>query len=144
MILYLDTSSLVKLYVEEDESSKVAALVNASSVTATSIVAYAEARAAFARRFREKAFASKAYNLIRESFDNDWDKYMVLNLTGATIKMAGDLAERHSLRGFDAIHLASAVTLKRELTSPVTFSCFDENLNKVAWLEGLKKVTASS
>ena len=55
MIVYLDTSSLVKLYVEEDESSKVDALVKSSEITATSLVAYAEARAAFARRSREKA-----------------------------------------------------------------------------------------
>jgi uncharacterized protein with PIN domain len=53
MVLYLDTSSLVKLYVEEKDSSRVANLVGSSNVTATSLVAYAEARAAFARRFRE-------------------------------------------------------------------------------------------
>ena len=61
MIVYLDTSSLVKLYVEEDESSKVDALVKSSKVTATSIIANAEARAAFARRFREKAFKRDEY-----------------------------------------------------------------------------------
>ena len=38
MIAYLDTSSLVKLYVEEDESSKVDDLVKSSEVTATSLV----------------------------------------------------------------------------------------------------------
>jgi len=139
MILYLDTSSLVKLYVEESDSSAVAALVSSSNVIATSIVAYSEARAALARRFSEKAFASKAYALIKESLDNDWDKYAILNLTATMIKFAGDLAERHFLRGFDAIHLASALTLKMELSSPIIFSCFDETLNKAAWLEGLKK-----
>jgi uncharacterized protein len=138
MILYLDTSSLVKLYVEEYESSKVAALVKSSSIAATSIVAYSEARAAFARRFREKAFASKEYSLIKETFNKDWDNYLILSFSGTMIKLAGDLAEKHSLRGFDAIHLASALTLHRELSSPVTFSCFDENLNRAAGLEGLK------
>jgi len=41
VILYLDTSSLVKLYVDEDESLKIETLVRASEATATSIVSYA-------------------------------------------------------------------------------------------------------
>ena len=53
MILYLDTSSLVKLYMEEEGSLKIETLVRSSEATVTSIVSYAEARAAFARRFRE-------------------------------------------------------------------------------------------
>jgi uncharacterized protein with PIN domain len=52
MIAYLDPSSLVKMYVEEKGSTAIADLVESSKVTATSLVAYAEARAAFARRFR--------------------------------------------------------------------------------------------
>ena len=49
MILYLDTSALVKLYVREHGSAAVRALVERADVVATSVVAYAEARAAFAR-----------------------------------------------------------------------------------------------
>jgi len=81
MIVYLDTSSLVKLYIEEDESSKVDALVKSSEVTATLLVAYAEARAAFAPRFREKAFPSDEYNRMKEFFDKDWSRYLILNVT---------------------------------------------------------------
>ena len=69
MILYLDTSSLVKLYVEEEKSSKVVDLVRSSKVTGTSLVAYAEARAAFARRFRENAFTPREYKRLTSSFD---------------------------------------------------------------------------
>ena len=132
MFLYLDTSSLVKLYVEEDGSSVVAALVRDAEVTATSIISYAEARAAFARRFRERAFTPAEHNRIKRSFDEDWGNYLILNITNDMIRIAGDLAERHSLRGFDSIHLASALTLQRELSSPVVFSCFDDNLQKAS------------
>jgi predicted nucleic acid-binding protein len=137
MFVYLDTSSLVKLYVEEGGSFKVETLIESAEFTATSIVAYAEARAAFSRRFREKAFTQKGYNLIRKSFDKDWGSYLILNVTGETIRLAGNLAEKHSLRGFDSIHLASAIILRRELSLPVTFSCFDENLQKASEREGL-------
>ena len=137
MILYLDTSSLVKLYVEEDESSKVDALVRSSEVTATSLVAYAEARAAFARRFREKAFTPDEHVRIKEFFDKDWSSYLILSVTGDMIRLAGDLAEKHALRGFDSIHLASALTLRQELSSPIVFSCFDDNLQKASEREDL-------
>jgi len=137
MIVYLDTSSLVKLYVEEDESSKVYALVRSSEVLATSLVAYAEARAAFARRFREKAFTPEEHDRIKEFFDRDWSSYLILSVTGDMIRLAGDLAEKHALRGFDSIHLASALTLQRELSSPVVFSCFDDNLQKASEREDL-------
>ncbi len=53
MILYLDTSRLVKLYVEEAAPVDVESLVGSAEVTGTSLIAYAEAKAAFARRFRE-------------------------------------------------------------------------------------------
>jgi predicted nucleic acid-binding protein len=121
MIVYLDTSSLVKLYVEEGESSKVDALVRSSEVTATSIVAYAEARAAFARRFREKAFTPVEHDRIKAFFDKDWSSYLILSITGDMIRVAGDLAEKHALRGFDSIHLASALTLRRELSTTIVF-----------------------
>ena len=137
MIVYLDTSSLVKLYVEEDESSKVDALVKSSEVTAISLVAYAEARAAFARRFREKSFAEDEHECIKEFFEKDWSSYLILSVTGDMIKLAGELAEKHALRGFDSIHLASALTLRQELSSPIVFSCFDDNLQKASEREAL-------
>jgi uncharacterized protein len=139
MVVYLDTSSLVKLYVEEDESIKVENLVKSSEIVATSIVAYAEARAAFARRFREGAFTSKEHKRIKEFFNKDWSSYLILAVTEDMIRLAGDLAERHALRGFDSIHLASALTMKMELSTPISFSCFDDNLQKAYEREDLKQ-----
>lgn len=50
---------------------------------------------------------------------------------------AGDLAEKHGLRGFDAIHLSSALRLKEEVSEDVVFSCSDHILRKAAHQEGL-------
>lgn len=137
MILYLDTSSLVKLYVEETESSRVDELVMSSRVTATSLVAYAEARAAYARRFREKAFDRKEYKRLLSAFEEDWTTYMIVRVEEAIVRLAGDLAEKHSLRGFDAIHLSSAITLQQETGSSIYFSCFDARLEAAAKMEDL-------
>lgn len=136
MLLYLDTSSLVKLYVEEEDSAEIEALVKASEFAATSIIAYAEARAAFARRFREKAFSRPAHNPIKKSLDEDWTRYFILNLTGEIIRLAGDFAEKHALRGFDSIHLASASFFRQNISASVIFSCSDAKLLAAAVQEG--------
>jgi len=137
VILYLDASSLVKLYMEEEGSLKIETLVRSSEATATSIVSYAEARAAFARRFREKSFTSDEHNRLKAFFDKDWRNYFILNITQDMVKLAGNLAEKHALRGFDSIHLASALTLHQEVSTPVVFSCFDNKLETAAMREGL-------
>lgn len=137
MIVYLDTSSLVKLYVEEEGSSAIAALVKSAKVAATSMVAYPEARAAFARRFREKSFTSADHQRIKTCFNRDWRDYFIVNLTEDAILLAGNLAEKHALRGFDSIHLAAAMILRREVSLPVVFLCADDQLEKAAMREGL-------
>lgn len=137
MVAYLDTSSLVKLYIEEEGSSEVESLVRAAAVNSTSIVAYAEARAAFARRSRENAFSTEEHDQIKQRFESDWECYFVRNLDYDLIKLAGDLAEKHALRGFDSIHLASAVSLRHNLFPSLQFSSSDRNLEEAARKENL-------
>ncbi len=139
MIVYLDTSSLVKLYVEEEGSSEIYELVQSSKIAATSLVAYAEARAAFARRYREKAFKSGEYRRLILRFNEDWNNYLSLRVTDELVRLAGDLAEKHGLKGFDAIHLAASIILNKKVSSQVIFSCFDQKLQKTSALEGLQQ-----
>lgn len=138
MILYLDTSSLVKLYVSETESGAVKQLVEAAEVTATSRLAYVEARAAFARKRRERGVIPKDYRTVLQDFDHDWESYFIVDVSEALVKLAGQMAEKHALKGYDAVHLASAVTLRRHGDQPVSFSCFDARLSRTARREGLK------
>ena len=137
MLLYLDTSNLVKLYVEEEDSTEVANLVVSSKATATSLIAYAESRSAFARRYKEKAFTRREYEELITSFNADWENYLILRVQTDVVMKAGYLAEKHGLRGFDAIHLSSALRLKEEVSEDVVFSCSDHILRKAAHQEGL-------
>ena len=139
MTLYLDTSSLVKLYVEEEGSEDVEKTVVEFRVLATSMIAYAEARSAFARRLRENSFTEEGYSSILSSFEADWINYLQVRVSKAIVRHAGDLAAGHGLRGFDAIHLSSALALRKSSDLPVTFSCFDEKLQKASLAEGLKQ-----
>ncbi len=137
MIVYLDTSSLVKLYVDEYGSEKIREIVNTSRVIATSKIAYAEARAAFARKQREGGFSPKQLRKIVEELNRDWDSYFVLEITDGVIRTAGEVAEKHILRGFDAIHLASSIHLKNKTGSEIYFSSGDLKLNQIAEKEGM-------
>ena len=133
MTLYLDTSSLVKLYVTETGSDTVRRLVEGANVVATSVVAYAEARAAFARLRRDGGLVASAFASIKRDFEADWPTYLTLEVTHAVCREAGDLAERFRLRGFDGLHLASFADVYRRAARPDTrFSSFDIRLNEAA------------
>lgn len=128
MIIYLDTSALVKLYVEEDGSETVRQAVAGSYVVTTSQVAYAEARAAFARAYREGLLADSDYKLVVASFRADWDSYLAVTVLDKVVYLAADLAELYRLRGFDAIHLASLIILQRQVQTSITAACWDTRL----------------
>jgi predicted nucleic acid-binding protein len=133
MTLYLDTSSLVKLYVEEKGSAEVRQDLAEAAAGATSAVAYAEARAAFARLRREGAIAPAAFRSVKRDFDADWPNFLVVQPTLALCRTAGDLAERYRLRGFDSIHLATFLHIAREgRPSDTRLSSFDRQLNRAA------------
>ncbi|MBI5440761.1 MAG: type II toxin-antitoxin system VapC family toxin [Deltaproteobacteria bacterium] len=134
MILYLDTSALVKVYVEEAHTEQVRNWVDEATVVATSVVAYAEASAAFARKRREGGLGPEDLEQVLAALDRDWGDYAVLEVRE---RVAGALAVKHGLRGFDAIHLAAALELKSEAVETIVALCaFDERLVTAAKTEG--------
>ena len=133
MTVYLDTSSLVKLYVAESGSDAVRRLVDAASVVATSTSAYAEARAALARRRRERALRPKAFASAKNTFEAEWPDYFTVEVTSALCRQAGELAERYRLRAYDSVHLAAFAEVAREAgVRDTRFSSFDHTLNRAA------------
>jgi len=103
--------------------------VEAASRVVTSTVAYAEARAAFARKMREGVISEEQHRFIVETLDGEWETYESLSATDAVARRAGDLAERYALRGIDSIHLASALLIDEELREDLRFLAFDDALN---------------
>ena len=132
MTLYLDTSSLVKLYVGEPGSEDVRAHVERAAIVATSMIAYPEARAALARRRREGALRPAAFTAAKRHFENDWPKYVAVQVTEAVCRDAGQLAERYALRGYDSVHLACFLEIARAAGPDTEFSTFDDRLDAAA------------
>jgi predicted nucleic acid-binding protein len=132
LIVYLDTSALVKLYAEEEDGRElVHRAVEESERIATSTVAYAEARAGLARKQREGTFTAEELRRAVSDLDDDWPAYVRLNVSDPVARQAGELAERHALRGFDAIHLASVARLG-EGFEDLRFLAFDVRLTDAA------------
>ena len=132
MICYLDTSALVKLYIEEEGSMLVREKVSNASLVATSKVAYSEARAAFARCLREGLLDRDSYGEVVGYLNSDWPSFFIMEVTDTVIfKAGGELIERYALRGFDAIHMASAVVLaQRVQEDSLGIGCWDSRLFK--------------
>lgn len=75
----------------------------------TSLVTYAEARAALAAADRSGRLRGRAARLARERLEQRWSELAALAVDDAVVHDAGALADRHGLRGYDAVHLASAL-----------------------------------
>ena len=136
MILYLDSSALVKLYIQEPGSKEVKEQV-AARIVSTSRVSYVEARAGIARKFREGELTEEERRRIVRDLEEDWKNYFIVDVSESVAKLGGELTDRYPLRGFDAIHLASVLLLKNRTRSDVSFSCFDKRLREAAKAEGL-------
>ena len=135
MLLYLDTSSLVKLFIEEQHSDRVREWADAVDVVLTCRVAYAEVVSAFSRRHREGGLRPADYRKVMQAFDGQWESFGRLEFDE---RVAGRLAAKHALRGFDAIHLSAARMLISDARgTSIAFSSFDNRLNRAAAKENM-------
>ena len=107
MIAYFDTSALVKTVIDEPGSQVAIEAWNGGDARATSMIAYVEARAALAmaRRERRLTRATEA----RARLDDRWSAMHRIAVSDDVVHVAGDLADAHALRGFDSVHLATAL-----------------------------------
>ncbi|TXF10348.1 type II toxin-antitoxin system VapC family toxin [Pelomicrobium methylotrophicum] len=138
MILYLDTSALVRSYIEEEGHAVIVAALHRAQQTATHLIAYAETRAALARIERMQRIGKKELAKVRNAFESDWRAMLHILPTEALVRRAGDLADQFGLRGYDSVHLAAAESLAIDLRYPIHFASFDGALNTAADTLGLR------
>jgi predicted nucleic acid-binding protein len=131
LIAYFDTSALVKLYADEPGAKSARAAALEAELIATSIITYAEIRSAFARKLRFAEITALALSRLKEQFEHGWESFQIVPIEDNTVRRAAELAEAHGLKGFDAVHLASADLLGTRF-GKVTFACFDAELSRAA------------
>jgi uncharacterized protein len=141
-VTYLDTSALVKRFIAEKGSERIHEIVSGGEPVATAKIAYAEVYAGLTRRKREKHLSASDYALACRNFEEDWRVYIRVDLQDEVLLLARDLIKRRPLRGFDAIHLASALVLRRTLGEQMIFVAADARLLQAAEAERLPVVNA--
>lgn len=108
MICYFDTSAFVPLVVDEPRSPKSALLWEKADSRVSSCLLYAEAAAALAQAERMGRLSTAEYLQARGLFLDLWEEVNALEIDQDLIERAADLAREFGLRGYDAVHCASA------------------------------------
>ncbi|MEX0835882.1 MAG: type II toxin-antitoxin system VapC family toxin [Nitriliruptor sp.] len=133
-VAYFDSSALVKLVIDEPGSDDAAWLWDAADSVLTSRVAHPEVRAALAAAHRALRLTAEGYRRAT----GDWQQLRrgmrLVEVTPRIEHDAGELAEQHALSGFDAVHLASALTLA---SVPVVVATWDARLHRAVRASGL-------
>ena len=144
MIFYLDASVLVKRYLVESGSAAVAGLLVEAEAAGTSLISRAEVAAAIRKAVRLGAVVQvEAVNALQR-FRAHWPYMVRLTIEEETVALADRLAWEHDLRGYDAVHLASALIWQGAVGEPLTLATYDRELWVAAaqagldvWPEGL-------
>ena len=139
MIAYFDTSAVVPLIIDEPSSEFAERFWDQATRVVSSRLLYPEARAAIARARRMNRITTTTSRLAVSALDELLAQVDIIELDLVLSRRAGELAELHDLRGYDAVHLASA---ERVADREVVVVAGDVDLGRAARVLGL--ATAST
>lgn len=132
MILFCDTSALMKAYAEEMHSALVRDLIEKSTGCFVSLITWPEMCAAFGLKHRTQQITSAEVAIGLERLSDEWGGYGKISVDTQLMLEAGELALRFGLRAYDSIQLASVQRTHQQLGKNLTFCCFDKQLNTAA------------
>ena len=136
MIVYFDTSALVKLFLREPGTEIVRQLWDGAVDRVTAAATYPEARSAIAVAARDGRIGRDRKRSAVIELDGRFADLHVVALDAPLAVEAGALADHHALRGYDAVQLASALTL-----GDVLMATWDAALAHAARSSGLSVVS---
>jgi predicted nucleic acid-binding protein len=136
VIVYFDASALVKRYVAESGSEDVLRLSNEAAPAATSIISRAEVSAAISRAVRGGVLSRPKGRAALNLFRAHWADLVRVRIDESVVARADVLAWDRGLRGYDAIHLASALMWRESLGVDTLMATFDKQLWEAALSEG--------
>jgi predicted nucleic acid-binding protein len=132
VITYIDTSTVLKLVVDEPGSQAALAVWTAAESMASVSLIVVEARAALGAAARARRLTETQRRAAVEELDLLLAALHVVVVTDALVAAAAELAELEHLRGYDAVHLAAALSV-----GATVFSSADTALCDAAARRGL-------
>ncbi|HEU0238379.1 MAG TPA: type II toxin-antitoxin system VapC family toxin [Micromonosporaceae bacterium] len=111
MIGYLDTSALVPLLVAESSSRACRRFWDDADAVVSCRLLFVEAAAALAQARRMERIGVRAHTSSLRRLDDLWEQMDIIEVDDALVRGAATLAHRFGLRGYDAVHCASAQSL---------------------------------
>jgi hypothetical protein len=135
---FLDASALVKRYVREPGSDRIHALIRRRAELLLSRISAVEVPAGLWKRCRAGDMAVSEARRLTTSFESDLLQINIVEPRPATLALAAALVERHPLRAYDAVQLASGLRWARETGIALTFVCADVRLATVARHEKIR------
>jgi predicted nucleic acid-binding protein len=150
-VLYLDSSALIKNYLNETGTLKLQAALRketeAGAAMFSSMLTYAELHAIVARKRREKTISEAAAAKVHDEFDDDWlFTFSGVEASSAVLGFVRRIVDASPLRGADALHLASALWVRdmsrlgvesKGFSREVTFVSCDRQLLAAARKQGI-------
>lgn len=109
LIAYFDTSALIKTVLKEDGSQLADELWSRSSSRIASRLVYPEGRAALAAAQRAGRIDERAQRTAAQDLEAACAAMRLIGVDWVLARRAGEIAERYALRGYDAVHLATAL-----------------------------------
>jgi predicted nucleic acid-binding protein len=137
VIVYADTSAVVKLFVIERDSDVTQSILKKARAVGTALVTLAELVATLARSERMGVLSADDAVADRAGLAAFWPSLVHIGIDAALVARAEVLAWEHVLRGYDAIHLAAARIWQERVESPVTVATFDQEVWEAARQSGL-------
>jgi predicted nucleic acid-binding protein len=138
VILYLDSSALVKFYLEERGSVEVREVYRDAEQAGTVLITKAEVSAGLAKAHRMGLVSEEDARKARSLFHKEWSGIIHVAVSEILTSRADDLAWPHGLRGYNAVHLAAALLWQESINLPISVATFDTNLWEAANNVGLQ------
>lgn len=109
MKLFLDTSTFLKIFIEEAGSTEVRQQVTDADELALSSICLPESFATLNRLRRDKKLTKQDYEVLKADILEFVQQIQVLELDYPVIKRSIEVSEKAPVKGMDSIHLATAI-----------------------------------
>ncbi len=135
MNLFIDTSALIKKYIDEPGSGHIDKIMNEAEQIFISAITEVETFSTFKRLLIENVIDGNDYKILKNEFETDYQYYTHVNFDVSISNNAKLLIEKYQLKSLDSIQLGTAILLKDEIDF---FVVCDDKLIKSGRKEGLK------